>query len=145
MSTLVVDQLITTLDQPVSIKKPIQLATIRPHLYLHNNPTGTFYLNIYNLSGLFKSFSFTSNDIKSAAGLSEAYFHAYYAITTTPFILPRGSYTIKLESSGYTFSESSFVGWCKAVKATGNVSGEPENYTENPFSFSLIEYQPREY
>lgn len=145
MSRLVVDELITTLDQPITVDRSIYVATIRPHLYCHNSPIGTFSFNIYSPSGLIKSFSFTSLDIKSACGLSEAYFHAYYSIPMTPFLVPRGNYTIKLESSGYTFSESSFMGWCKDVKPTGRVNGDPENYTENPFSFNLIEYQPREF
>ena len=145
MSRLVVDELITTLEQPITVDRSSYIASIRPHLYCHNSPLGTFYLNIYSPSGLIKSFSFTSQDIKSSCGLSEAYFHAYYAISMTPFLLPRGEYTIKLESSGYTFSESSFVGWCKDVDPVGRVSGTPENYTENPFSFNLIEYKPREF
>lgn len=144
MSTLVVDELITTLDQPITVNRSIYVATLRPHLYCHNNPSGTFYLNIYGQSGLIKSFSFTSNEIKSACGLSEAYFHANFAIQTTPFLLPRGEYTIKLESYGYSFDPSSFMSWCKDIKPYGRISGSPVNYTENPFSFTLIEYKPRE-
>lgn len=145
MSRLVVDELITTLEQPITVNRSIYVATVKPHLYCHNNPPGNFSLNIYGGSGLIKSFSFTSNDIKSACGLSEAYFHAYYAISMTPFLLPRGTYTIKLEATGYSFDPSSFMGWCKDINPIGNVDGSPENYTENPFSFTLIEYQPREF
>lgn len=144
MSTLILEELETILDQEINIKTQLNVATIRPHLYFHNNPAGTFYLNVYNDSGLVKSFSFSSNDVKVASGLTHSYFHSYFSIPMTPFVLSRGTYNIKLESSGYTFDPNSFIGWCKDLKPTGNTYGFIGNYTSNPFSFTIVEYKPRE-
>jgi hypothetical protein len=144
VSTLIVEELITDLEQEIKVTHGIQVATIRPWVYFHNNPAGTFYFNIYGTSGLVKSFSFNYLDVKTASGLTEAYFHSHYAISMTPFLLPRGTYTIKFEHSGYTYDTNSFVGWCKDVFHFGRTYGDAENYTENPYSFTIIEYKARE-
>lgn len=107
-------------------------------------PSGVFNLNIYKSGNLIKSFSFTSANAKAAANLSENYFHIYYSLSTTPFMLPRGTYEIKLEHSGYTFNTSSWMGWCKDLVPFGRLTGTPSDFTENPFSFTILEYQPRE-
>jgi len=144
VSKLIVEELITVLEQEITLQKAIQIVTIRPWLYSHNNPAGTFSFNIYNTSGLVRSFSFTNNDLKTQSNLTEAYFHTYFSIQMASFSLPRGVYTIKLEHFGYTYDANSFLGWCKDVNPIGKVYGEPENYTANPFSFTIIEYKSRE-
>jgi hypothetical protein len=144
VSTLIVEELETVLEQEIKVSQPIYVATIRPWLYCHNNPVGTFYFNIYGESGLVKSFSFSSNDIKAACSLSEAYFHARYAISMTPFLLPRGIYTVKFEHSGYSYDANSFIGWCKDLIHFGRKYGNQDDYTGNPYSFTIIQYKARE-
>jgi hypothetical protein len=60
--------------------------------------------------------------------------------------LVAGDYTLRLSAIGYTYSNSNFIGWCKdRVCIIGNIYGTtPTNYTMNPYSYRLIEYQPRE-
>jgi hypothetical protein len=62
----------------------------------------------------------------------------------TPFILPRGTYELVLSHSGYTYNTNSFLGWCKDLEPNGETYGDIENYTSNPYSFTLIEYRERE-
>ena len=144
MSTLVVEELITSLDQEITLQKSIQIVTIRPWIYSHNNPVGTFSFNIYGTSGLVRSFSFSNSELKTQSGVTEDYFHSYFSIQMAPFLLTRGVYTIKLEHFGYTYNANSFLGWCKDILPIGKTYGTAENYTDNPFSFNIIEYKPRE-
>jgi hypothetical protein len=144
VSTLIVEELHTFLDQEIVVSKAITVATIRPWLYFHNNPSGTFYFNIYKSNSLVRSFSFNTNEVKNESSLTEAYFHSYFSIQMTPFVLNRGTYNIKLEHFGYTYNENSFMGWCKDLHPYGEVYGTTEDYTGNPFSFTIIEYKARE-
>lgn len=144
MSTLVVEELITTLEQEIKTYRHVNLAAIRPWVYSHGNPSGTFTFELSNSSGPIKFFSFTNNSLKQALNVTEPYFHGYYAIAMTPFILPRGTYKIKLYATGYTFDENCFFGWCKDVEPKSRTYGNIENYTANPYSFTLIEYANRE-
>lgn len=144
MSTLIVEELHTVLEQEIINHKQITVATIRPWLYFHNNPVGTFYFNIYGTDGLVRSFSFSCSDVKTSSSLTQPYFHSYFSIEMTPFVLNRGTYTIKLEHSGYLYNANSFMGWCKDLLPIGQTYGSTEDYTGNPFSFTIIEYKPRE-
>lgn len=144
MSTIVVDELITELVQEIKINRPTSLAAFRPWVYSHNNPEGNFSFIIEKDSLPVKIFSFTNNDLKTALNVTQPYFHGRYAIPVTPFILHRGTYTIKLTASGYTYNPNCFVGWCKDVEAFGKTYGTIENYTSNPYSFTLVEYRARE-
>lgn len=144
MSTLIVEELHTFLEQEIILSKSINVATVRPWLYFHNTPAGTFYFNIYGFSGLVKSFSFSSMDVKTQSNLTKDYFHSYFSIQMTPFLLNRGTYTIKLEHFGYTYNANSFMGWCKDVLPYGKTYGSTDDYTGNPFSFTIIEYKARE-
>lgn len=144
MSTIIVDELITTLEQEFKVVTPINLCAIRPWVYSHNDPTGNFSLSIYRGVSLVKSFSFNVASLKTALNVTQPYFHGRYAIPITPFVLPRGTYNLILNSSGYTYDTNSFFGWCKDINPTCKTYGEIENYTSNPYSFTLIEYKNRE-
>jgi len=144
MSTLVVDELITTLVQEIKIQRPITLAGLRPWLYSHDDPNGSFDFGIYRDSNLVKNFTFTVAELKTAMGVTQPYFHGHYAIPITPFVLPRGTYELRFSGSGYTYNTNKFIGWCKDIDPHGKTYGTIENYTSNPYSFTLIEYKNRE-
>lgn len=144
MSRLIVDELITELVQEFKVSSPINLASIRPWIYSHNNPSGNFNLSLYRDGNLLKSFPFTNSELKIALNVTEAYFHGRYAIASTPFILNRGTYELKLSASGYVYDTNSFLGWCKDLNPNCEVYGVNDNYTSNPYSFTLISYKNRE-
>lgn len=144
MSRLIVDELITSLVQEFKVKTPMTLAAIRPWIYCHDNPVGNFSLSLYRDGNLLKSFSFNTTELKTALNVTEPYFHGRYAIPTTPFFLNRGTYELRFTASGYIYEENKFIGWCKDINPNCDVYGPNDNYTSNPYSFTLIEYRNRE-
>ena len=144
MTTLAIDRLITSFSQPISVSRDIDLKAMRVKLYGHNNPTGTFFLSIKSGATTILSNSFTSQDLKSKINATEPYYWGEFAFPVS-IVLLRGDYTIELSSSGYTFQESSFIGWAK------DYDSEPQNalefledFSKYPFSFTLIESVNRE-
>jgi hypothetical protein len=145
MTTLVADQLITELVQPLSIYRDMSLVGIRAKLYFHNSPSGTFYFNFYKNGDLFKSVMFTSAWSKLQIGTLDQSFWIDMAIQE-PINLSQGDIVVKLESSGYLFTSSAWLGWCKDFnQVSGNVIGTPIDFTEHPFILRLIEYTEREF
>jgi hypothetical protein len=109
---LVVYELETSITQEIETDEIILLESIRPHLYKHNNPAGSLFLEIRNLSDdlLFTSESVTIQSIHDAAG--EAYFHGVVEFPINASLAKNTKYNIILKSSGYSFSELSYIGWC---------------------------------
>jgi hypothetical protein len=145
MSTLVGEQLDATLTQSITTTRPLQLAGIRPSLYVHNVPAGTFYFRVYSGATLIKEYSFTSASAKTAVGTAHNYFWVDLPLTGA-LGLDVGTYSIKFESSGYTISESAYIVWLKDwAKLRENALGTPSDFTEYPYAFNLIEYGAREF
>ena len=54
--------------------------------------------------------------------------------------LKKGTYKIELSSSGYTYSNSSFLGWIKSHENIYNdLESTPIDYTYNPYDYLLYE------
>lgn len=141
MTTLVVDELLTTLTQTVNFEydRRYHVAGIKIKLLMYNSPSGTFTLSLKDGATTLASADFTSTVIKSDLSTSDNYAHLYKALT---FSLPlkKGSYDLVLSSSGYTYSSSSFLGW---VKSYENVFNEEVDSTQpfnnKPFDFLIYE------
>lgn len=147
MSTLAVEQLETgqTIVQPITVKRPIQLGAIRPYLYFHGMPAGTFKVQLKKLTTVIKEWEFNSTQARDAFGGSLNFFHVYLSLTSETFVIKPGEYTIELSASGYVFSSGSFIGWCKDFTGpTGAVIGTPNDFTSYPLSFRIIETRERE-
>jgi hypothetical protein len=137
MTTLVCDELQTTLTQTVNLvyDRVYHIAGLKIKLLMYNNPTGTFTLSLKSGSDVLASAAFTSADIKTDLSTTDNYAHLYKALN---FSLPlkKGSYDLVLSSSGYTFSTSSFLGWCKSYE---NVFNEEVDsavpYSDKPFDY----------
>lgn len=141
MTTLVVDELKTTLTQEVTLNlTPRQhLAAVRPHLYVHNNPAGTFTFAVLNAAdAVLTSDTFTSADVYTALGTSDDYAHAYFTISFEYRHLPPGTYKLRLSSSGYTFSESAYLGWVRDHEdLIVPLDYTPSDDSENPLSYQV--------
>lgn len=86
-------------------------------------------------------------EIKTMGSTAFNNFHGFVPFTNNQALfLSPGDYQIEMTATGYTYSSANFVGWCKdRVCYFGNIYGTiPANYTLNPYSYRLIEYQPRE-
>ena len=116
MSTLVVEELKTTLTQTVSFKydRVYQIGGIKIKVLMYNSPSGTFTLSIKSGVNTLASSTFTSADIKSDLDTTNNYAWVWKAVSFSgPVPLKKGSYDIELSASGYTYSAISFLGWVK--------------------------------
>lgn len=144
MTTLTVDQLITVLEQEITVNKKISIAGIRPRLYVHNVPSGAFYFNIYKDATLIKSYPFNSVMAKNAINTPYNYFWLDLSLKGY-LVIDEGDYTIKLESASYTFSGTAWIGWCKDYgNVYGGMIGVPKDFSEHPYMIRILEYTQRE-
>ena len=145
MTTLVVDELKTTLTQTftLNLNRRYNIGAVRPLIYMHNAPSGTFTISIKSGANTLVSKSFTSSDIKSDLSSSDNYAWIWKALSFDNVIqLSNGSYTLELSSSGYSYSSSSYLGWIKEHENQFNETlGTPLSAFDNPYSFQLFEHR----
>jgi hypothetical protein len=142
MSFIVVDELKTTLSQEINLlyDRVYQIDGISVKILMFNAPSGTFTVSLKDSDdNTLASDTFTSAEIKTALGTSDDYAYCFVPISIyAP--LKKASYTLELSASGYTYAENSFIGWIKSYENVYNsISGNPANYTANPFDFLLHE------
>ena len=144
MTTLVVEPLkAVDLVQEFELKVTrLNLTAVRPYLYLHNDPVGTFTLNIKYSGNIIATADFTMAEIKSNATYNDNEFHHGFVKIDIGAVLNLGvKYEMELTSSGYTFSESSYLGWVKEYEnLTNSLSVSVSDFSENPLSFQLWGY-----
>lgn len=147
MTTLVVDELLTSFEQPIRIKQKIMIASIKAHLYVHNMPSGNFVFSIEKEGNHYAAFNFTCADLRSSFGGSENFFHVFMPFTFAGgTVFDRGDYTFKITQTGYIYSASAFLGWCKDFGGYfGDISDPEAEFTEYPYSFRIIQRKPREF
>lgn len=121
MSTIVCDELITTLTQTIVYnddKLVRHIGGIKPRILMFNAPTGTFTATLKLGASELASQTFTSASIKTLMATTDNYAYLYVPLlfdTVCP-IAPN-TYTIVLSSSGYTYSGSSFIAWIKSFES----------------------------
>jgi hypothetical protein len=139
MTTLVCDELVTTLTQTVNLSydRVYHIAGLKIKLLMYNAPSGTFTLSIKSGATTLASTDFTSADIKTDLSTSDNYAHIYKALS---FSLPlkKGAYDLVLSSSGYTYSATNFIGWCKSFENVFNEEVDSTvTYNNKPFDYLL--------
>lgn len=108
--TLVVHELVTFLAQPLTATlKNREIVAVRPHLVKYGNPAGSFYLEIQDQSA---NPIATSNALTAAEISSASYFHGHVKFDVSATIRLGRTFRVALKSTGYTFSESNYIGWC---------------------------------
>lgn len=143
MTTLVVEELQTTLSQEFTISrsKRYHISGLKMYLVMYNAPSGTFTATIKSGATTIASKSFTSGDIQSDLSTSDSYAHVWKALVfDNNVILDKGTYTLELSSSGYTFSESAYMGWVKEHdQIFFGTDYTVNNIWEYPLSFYLLD------
>ena len=88
---------------------------IRVHLYLHSISTGTLTLELRSAADALLASSETLNiaDLYTSGGFTEPYVHGVFTFDFDSPMSKETDYKLALVSSGYTFSESGYVGWVK--------------------------------
>lgn len=106
---LVVHELVSSLYQEMTTTKAVMIAAIRPKLYIHGSPAGSIVIHIRGPLGNL----IAESDFVSIASLkTAAYAHKYYRFDVSAFLQAGKTFRVYLASTGYTFNESAYVGWC---------------------------------
>jgi hypothetical protein len=142
---LLVEELISEISQEFQLigGKIFHANGIRPYLYAHNNPLGTFTFTLLSGVNELSSVSFTSSQLYSALQTSDDFIHLVYDLEF-PHVLPlkNGVYKLKLTASGYTFNPDCFLGWVKEHEDLKfPVSTIPTSDDQNPLTFELWEFE----
>ena len=145
MTQLLVEPLaIDELTQEIRLRRSerYQIGAFIPYLYLHNAPLGTFNFIVEKNSIILFQKSFTSADIKTSMGTTSDYLHCFYPIIpTNPVQLESGLYTLKLTSTGYSNSSTSFIGWIRQFEDLNNtLDYVPLDDDHNPLAIRLKIY-----
>jgi len=120
MSTLIVEELgldaATELKQSMTATKDLLIKNIRPHLYRHNTAAGSVIVDIRDTASgdtIATSNTLAISSLIITGGSGLAFVHAYFNFAINANIKDGANFDIVLKSSGYTFAEGSYVGWCK--------------------------------
>lgn len=146
MTTLLFKKLVTTLEQDLRYNstKRCQIAAFIPYIYMHNSPAGTFTFDVLNGDDeVIFSQTFDSASIKQSLATTNNYAHVFYPIVpTSPIQIERGLYTIKLSATGYTSSDSSYLGWIQQYENVQNVMDYvPASDAENSLSIRIKKWE----
>jgi len=145
MTTLLVDKLVETLSQDITVTSSnrIHVAAFIPYIYMCNAPAGTFTFSLIQNSITIFSKTFTSTEIKTSLATSNNYAHAFYPLIPDYLVqMSSGSYTVKLSASGYTPSESSYLGWIRQFENIQNeMSYTPTTDRQNPLAIRIKTYK----
>lgn len=148
MTQLLVEELKTTLSQDFQLTtdRRMTLSGIRLNLYMHNSPTGTFTVTLKTSANTLATQTFTSADLKTALSTSDNFLHIWKSFEfTNPIQLSKGTHTIQLSSSGYTFAESGYLGWIKPHEDLFNdLTSTITDDLNNPLGYRLYELRQSE-
>jgi len=125
-----------------STEERIILESIGAFIYKHKSPAGTITIQVIQASVVIGSVTFTSAQMESdiTAVTATNVFHGPYRLTfAAPLVLNRGTFQIKMISSGYTFSESAYFGWIREHERVVNNFTSTGNTRNNPLAIELWE------
>lgn len=131
--------------QPIWNKngRPVHVKHLRPHIYKHLAPSGSFYMAI---TDVFQNVIAASNSLTATQINSANYFHGYVRFDIDAY-LPKtveGNfytyYYLSLRSTGYTYSDSAFIGWCYDYdRAQFDLEYTPVGDLDMPFGCEIWE------
>lgn len=131
---LIVHELYSELFQVVKPLKNEFIQAIRVHLYKHNNPVGSLKLEIRDNNNKVIATSNTVN-ISEIAG---QFYHGLITFEVSVSLQKESDYRLYLSSTGYSFAESAYIGWCNSYD---QLSYESEYQNTNslyaPMSFEI--------
>lgn len=117
MSTLLTDELRTTLTQRVSATRNLQVDAMHLHLRSSGSPAGSLFVDVRDTAGgiIATSSAVAVNDILTDADAanSVAHYHGLVRFLIDVNLQSGQSYDIVLKSTGYTYGASDFIGWCR--------------------------------
>lgn len=106
---LLVNELKTELVQQLSGDETRIVEAVRLKLYKHNSPAGSLFVEVRDENGGVIS---VSESIAISSLSESAFFHGQIRFYLNAYLKAGRSYQLALCSTGYSFSESAYVGWC---------------------------------
>lgn len=106
---LCVAELDTELFQAITPSQNTFVEAIRIHLYRHNAPAGSLSVRIADTNG--RSIA-VSDTVAISSIPSGNFYHGYIRFLIQCSLKKSEQYRVYLNSSGYSFSESAYIGWC---------------------------------
>ena len=140
---VICDELVTTLSTNITITKDAVIPSLAIGLAIYNSPSGAFTLTISDASGDLKSEDFTVSELKTALSTANDYFHMVHPFEfSTPLIVSKDQVlTFALSSNGYTFSDSSFIGWVQPHENIFiNRTNSFQDPLTNPYEVLIYKY-----
>lgn len=143
MSTLLVSECKPSTYQKITADKNMFLVALRPHLYIHGNPSGDIKVQVQDANGVVisESSSETIANIKVLAEHTEDYVHGYFRFYINANLVDQSQYRLAIVgSNGYSFSESDYVGVCLDWDNTkSNLGYSPANSFSYPLDIEIWE------
>lgn len=148
MSTLVFDELVSELNQEITIANfsGVYSPKIKPWLYFHNSPLGNFKLEIIKDSVVVAEKVFSMSDALAQLNAVGNSCHLWLTLDFSGLKLPFGIYNLKLSGVDYIYSSTSFLAWCKEWESTfdKNPNLDSVEWTQYPLAVRLLSLGTRE-
>lgn len=145
MTTLVVNPIGASLEQEFTynLNDRCHIGAFYPYIVMIGAPAGTFTCELIQGATTLFSKTFTSSLIKLSLTTTDNYAHAFYPIIPdNPIQLERNTYKLKISSSGYTETSTSYIGWAQQFEDIQNeMSYTPIGTEENSLAFRLKIYK----
>jgi hypothetical protein len=136
---LILQELNTELVQAITTTKILNLYAFRLHLYKQGNPSGSLFVRIKDAQGG----TIADSEPISISSISNAdYFHGYVRFLISYPLKINTEYFISLKQSGYSFSESAFIGWVQDLglqRVTATYS--PNTSYNSPLGLEVWAYE----
>ena len=112
---LIVQEIATSVSQKLRPYRNVQIEAIRPCIYVHNKPAGALKVTVSTTDGLLIA---ESSEVNISDMTTLPYFHGYVRFDVSAHLKRDVEYMVSVVAgSGYTFSESGYVGVCNDFDA----------------------------
>lgn len=121
--------------------RDVRVGALRPHLLKFLAPAGSLYMEIRKTDTTLIS---TSSVVTIAAITADTgnYFHGYVAFPIYCTLARDTSYDFILASTGYTFAEAAWIGWCNDFDLQKyDRDYTPANFEDCPLDIEVWEHK----
>lgn len=145
MTTLVVNPIGASLEQEFTynLNDRCHIGAFYPYIVMIGAPAGTFTCELIKGVTTIFSKTFTSVSIKSSLSTTNNYAHVFYPIIPdSPVQIEKGAYKLKISTSGYIETNSSYIAWAQQFEDVQNeMPYTPIGIAENSLAFRIKTYK----
>lgn len=134
MSTLLIDELKTTLIQEINPEYTQLVRAVRIDLAKIGSPAGSLKVTIKDEHNN----PVGSSTLVAIASISEQNYHGFIRFDLSAQLKANSSYKVVLSSQGYTFSDSNYIAWKRDYPKKGyELSTDNNNLFESAYSLEF--------